>query len=207
MNLLLIDNAPRDPAFNQPLIAAMSALADYTVIAGDQLAPDGSAVRGFDAVVVSGVPRHYAFETIEPVRESLAWLHEINVPVVGICLGHQAIGTLFGAELIRDTEAELGERIASVVQADPIFDGLPAQFPIEALHRASITVPEDFRLLASTAECRNQMMRHVDRPIYSMQFHPELSEMGRKLLANFVRIAAAEKAARNLRSNEEPSVA
>lgn len=197
MKILAVNNAePVDAAFNQPLIDAVSSMSNLDVIFGAELPViQEDIATTYDAVIVSGVPRHYAFETIDPLRERLEWLRDIDMPTLGICLGHQAIGTLFGAELIRDREAELGKCTVSVHADDPIFAGLERTFVIDALHRASISVPEDFVLLASTSECQNQIMRHTDRPIYGMQFHPELSATGIRLLKNFVQLASERKVA------------
>jgi len=80
------------------------------------------------------------------------------------------------------------------VQRDPLFRGLPRQFMAREIHRHEVKVlPKDFVLLASTPAVRVQAYRHVSRPIYGTQFHPEAYiesyPAGKTLLHNFFRIA------------------
>jgi GMP synthase-like glutamine amidotransferase len=83
------------------------------------------------------------------------------------------------------------------VADDPIFDGLPEVMHLRCSHYCEVkSLPPGFRLLASSAHCRIEMMRHGERPIYGTQFHPEAFAApwfdGQRLLANFARIVATK---------------
>ena len=104
--------------------------------------------------------------------------------VLGICAGHQLMGKLFGADLIRDQEAEDGLMSVQITQADPIFEGHEKELTAEQQHNDSITLPEDFDLIATSSKCRVQAMRHKERPLYSVQWHPEKSNP--EIISNFI---------------------
>ena len=138
-----------------------------------------------NGIIISGVPLHYAFETVDKRQAHIRWLADTTIPVLGVCLGHQSIGSFFGVHIIRDREAEKGLRSMQILRDDPIFQNMSDGFAAITLHRASIPVPDDFVSLARSEQCANQIMRHRQRPIYGMQFHPELSPASEKLIGNF----------------------
>jgi GMP synthase (glutamine-hydrolysing) len=81
-----------------------------------------------------------------------------------------------------------------IVQADPLFDGLPDPFIVRESHTCEVkTLPPGFDLLATNDNCRVQAMKHRDRPLYGTQFHPEAWQEeyphGREIVRNFFRIA------------------
>lgn len=189
MKILIIDNAEsEDGSFNVPLTEVVGRLCDYETVHYKDVHLDDSV----GGVILSGVPLHYPFEAVDQRQPYLAWLRETAVPVLGICLGHQSIGMLHGAPVMRDLETEDDLITVRIVQDDPLFSGLWPTFRVRAMHRTSIPVPEGFTLLASSKRCVNQIMKHTQKNIYGMQFHPELSPDGETLLRNFVAIARAK---------------
>ena len=104
--------------------------------------------------------------------------------MLGICAGHHITGRLYGAEVIRDKEKEVGDLLVYIDRRDPVFESYSDKFLATQNHHDSITLPEDFVLLAHTTKCRNSMMKHKDKPLYTMQFHPEI--LNRKLIENFI---------------------
>ena len=114
------------------------------------------------------------------------WILQYTKPVLGICAGHHIIGRLFGSDIIRNREAEVGDCFVIADKTDYLFDGMEKRFIVKQNHKDSITLPEDFSLLAHSASCRVQVMKHMIRPIYSTQFHAELSN--RPLIENFIAI-------------------
>lgn len=185
MAILIVNNAePEDAAFNQPLIEMVSRLSDYKVVEYRNVVLDDTV----DGIILSGVPLHYEFNVVDERQPHLTWLKDITVPVLGICLGHQSIGVHYGQSILQDVEAEDDIVDLQVLRNDPLLQNVRGRMPVRAMHRASILVPEEFVLLARSEGCVNQIMKHRDKPIYGMQFHPELSEQSELLLANFVAI-------------------
>lgn len=118
-----------------------------------------------------------------------------KVPVLGVCLGHQCIGTAFGADVGR---AEVGPKHGKVTEVRHddagVFQGLPSPFAATRYHSLAIfedSLPDDLEATAWAEDGTVMGVRHKHLPIEGVQFHPEsiLCEEGDRLLANFLRIA------------------
>ena len=115
-----------------------------------------------------------------------------EIPLLGVCLGHQAICTAFGADVTYARELMHGRQ--SVAQLDrntPLFDGLPEEIPVVRYHSLAAdaqTIPECLKITAVTADGEVMAVQHEAFPIYGVQFHPEsiLTPDGRKILENFL---------------------
>ncbi|WP_018479954.1 anthranilate synthase component II [Pontibacter roseus] len=117
--------------------------------------------------------------------------HE-RVPMLGICLGHQALGEFFGATLAKGIKPMHGKISEISCEPDPIFKGLPAQMPVVRYHSLVLQhIPDCIVPLAYTAERELMAFRHRDLPLYALQFHPEaaLTTYGLDMLRNWVSIA------------------
>jgi GMP synthase (glutamine-hydrolysing) len=185
MKILIVNNAePADSEFNKPLIEYVSRLSPCDVVNYRNVEID----NGIDGVILSGVPLHYDFNSVEQRQPYMQWIHGTDIPVLGICLGHQSIGKLFGATIVENKEAENGIRTMHITKDDPILRALPKNFQATTLHRASISLPDAFVLLANSGGCANEIMRHTRKRIYGLQFHPELSSSTEAILKNFIDI-------------------
>ena len=122
---------------------------------------------------------------------------EKNIPLLGVCLGHQTIGQVFGGKVVRAPEPMHGKMSAIHHEGQSVFRGLPN--PIQATRYHSLTVedaPED--VLAVTARTQDGVvmgLAHRTKPIHGVQFHPEsiASEHGHDLLRNFLDLAGGTK--------------
>ncbi|HSX28848.1 MAG TPA: hypothetical protein VLF60_05360 [Candidatus Saccharimonadales bacterium] len=188
MKIVLVSNVePEDESFNEPLLKSLTPLAEVETIHYAHVPPVAELEARFDGIVTSGTPLSYPLDDIDTRVAHIQWMRDITIPVLGICLGHQNIGRLFGSQLFLGEEAEEGLRALHIVQDDPLFKGVQSGEKVVEHHRASVNVPDGFVLLASTATCRNQTMKHATKPLYSVQFHPELSEAtGPQIFKNFV---------------------
>jgi anthranilate synthase component 2 len=123
-----------------------------------------------------------------------------DVPILGVCLGHQAIGQVFGGRVVRAPQPMHGKTSRIRHAGEGVFAGLAD--PLVATRYHSLIVDRDSLpdVLAITAESEDGLimgLRHRERPVHGVQFHPEsiASVGGRELLANFLRLAAAESLA------------
>jgi para-aminobenzoate synthetase component II len=114
-----------------------------------------------------------------------------QVPILGVCLGHQSIGQAFGGEVVRAGRLMHGK--TSPIQHDgrTIFAGLPSPFEATRYHSLLVrreTLPGCLTVSAETAEGEIMGLRHKDLPVEGVQFHPEsvLTTHGKELLRNFV---------------------
>ncbi|MGE4314293.1 MAG: aminodeoxychorismate/anthranilate synthase component II [Pseudobdellovibrionaceae bacterium] len=112
-----------------------------------------------------------------------------SLPILGICLGHQAIGEVFGGATIRATSPMHGRSSHIRYEEDPLFIGLPQNFSAGRYHSLIVDLPKDTPLipLATSEDGVLMAMKHVSHPTYGIQFHPEsiLTPHGPRLLANF----------------------
>jgi GMP synthase (glutamine-hydrolysing) len=143
----------------------------------------------YDGIMVSGSPR--GNDIVDHHLPFFQWIKDCRVPILGICAGHHIVGKLYGSGLLRSVEKEVGDNVLFIRRDDPIFKGCPGQFLVRQNHHDSITLPEDFILLANSQGCRVAMMKHPARPIYTMQFHPEF--MNKEILLNFIDIVRTHK--------------
>lgn len=116
-----------------------------------------------------------------------------KIPILGVCLGHQAIGAAFGGRIVRAKEIMHGKTSVITHTGTDIFMDLPSPFTVIRYHSLAIereTIPECLVITAQTADGEIMGVRHKTLPIYGVQFHPEsiLSEHGHALLRNFLRL-------------------
>lgn len=180
--ILVIDNYD---SFVFNLVQYLAQLdADVTVARNDQIEAD--AVASFDGVLLSpgpGTPQD-AGVCIEIARTS-------TVPVLGVCLGHQAIATAFGASVGRAPELLHGKTSPVFHDSTGVLSGLPSPFIATRYHSLAVdpsTIPDELVVTGRTESGVIMSMRHRTRPIEGVQFHPEsvLTEGGHALLANWL---------------------
>ncbi|MES4890663.1 aminodeoxychorismate synthase component I [Streptomyces sp. NPDC096012] len=160
-------------------------------------AADWSSLRfdEFDAIVISPGPGR-------PDRDrdfgiSARAIMDSGLPVLGVCLGHQGITHLFGGSVGLAAEPMHGRISAVHHNGADLFAGLPSPFDVVRYHSlAAVSLPEELEAVAWTEDGVVMGVRHVSRPIWGVQFHPESisSEYGRELLDNFRRLALAHAA-------------
>jgi len=105
----------------------------------------------------------------------IARVSSIGLPILGICFGHQLIAKAYGAEVVR-RERKTG--FADIIKLinNPIFASLPGSWRSPVYHQDRVEeLPEDFELIATSDYCEIQAMAHKELPIWTVQFHPEIS--------------------------------
>jgi anthranilate synthase component II len=117
-----------------------------------------------------------------------------RIPLLGVCLGHQAIGQAYGGRVIRAPKLMHGKISTIFNSGEGIFRGLPAEFMATRYHSLLVeekTLPPELRITASTSDGLIMAMQHQSQPVFGVQFHPEsiASACGHALLANFLSIA------------------
>ncbi|MDA7613938.1 aminodeoxychorismate/anthranilate synthase component II [Verrucomicrobiales bacterium] len=114
-----------------------------------------------------------------------------TIPILGVCLGHQCIGQVFGGDVIRAERLMHGKTSPILHKGQSIFAGLPDSFEATRYHSLIVkreTFPEVLKITAETAENEIMGLQHREYPIHGLQFHPEsiLTENGKQLLQNFL---------------------
>ena len=121
-----------------------------------------------------------------------------DLPIVGVCLGHQAIGQAFGGEVVRASQLMHGKTSPIHHTDKGVFKGLPEPFTATRYHSLSVkrdTMPAELEVTAWTDDGEVMGVQHVSRPIFGVQFHPEsiATEGGHALLSNFLDLAGARR--------------
>jgi len=141
----------------------------------------------FDEVkgaILTGSPQ--GDDIVEHHLPYFQWIKEFQKPILGICAGHHITGFMYGANLLRSEEPESGDFEVEIVKPDPLFEGCKNIFSVKQMHNDSVNLPDNFELLATSQTCRNQLMKHKKKPIYTCQFHPEF--YNKQLISNFIKL-------------------
>jgi para-aminobenzoate synthetase component 2 len=112
-----------------------------------------------------------------------------SIPILGVCLGHQAIGEVFGGKIVRAPTLMHGKTSPILHDGRTLFRGLPQEFPATRYHSLMVTeIPSCLEVSAHTKEGVVMGLRHREFPTEGIQFHPEsiMTEVGKQILANFV---------------------
>ena len=121
-----------------------------------------------------------------------------DMPIFGVCLGHQAMGQAFGGEVVRAKSLMHGKTSPIEHEGESVFRGLPSPFTATRYHSLAVrreTLPEVLKVTAWTADGEIMGLAHASRPIHGVQFHPEsiATEHGHDMLANFLDLANVKR--------------
>ena len=128
-----------------------------------------------------------------------------TIPMLGVCLGHQAMGQLYGGVVKRAPTPMHGKMSTITVSSKGLFKGLPPRFEVTRYHSLLVeraTLPPDLEITAETDDGLIMAMQHKKHPVHGVQFHPEsiASEHGHAILANFLELAGLEPKRSNIKA-------
>lgn len=162
--------------------------ADVDVRRADAVSPDDVAASPPDALVISPGPG-----TPQRAGNSIALVRSLSgtVPILGVCLGHQAIGAAFGGRVVRAPAVVHGKTSRVAHDGDALFAGVPSPFVATRYHSLVVderTLPPVLRVTARSVDGLLMAFRHESHRTFGVQFHPEsvLTRHGPRLLANFL---------------------
>jgi anthranilate synthase component 2 len=186
MKILMVDNYD---SFTYNIVQYFGELgAAVTVVRNDEVSLADIAAHAPTHLVISPGPCSPAEAGI-----SVAAIQHFagKRPILGVCLGHQAIGAAFGGKIIRAQQLMHGKTSVISTTQQGVFAGLPAQFTVNRYHSLAIeriSCPAELELTAWTDDGEIMGVRHKTLPIQGVQFHPEsiLTEHGHAMLKNFL---------------------
>lgn len=185
--LLILDNYD---SFTYNVFQLLSELgAEVEVIRNDQTTVEDIRAKKYDAIVLSpgpGIPSDAGI-TEQVIRELGG-----EVPILGICLGHQAIGEVFGGKVVRAGEIVHGKTSPLRHNGKGLYEGIPQNVPIGRYHSLIIdraTLPDCLEVTSDLADGTIMGVRHKAKNIEGIQFHPEsiLTPDGKKMMENFLK--------------------
>lgn len=194
--LLVIDNYD---SFTYNLVQYFGELGEtLEVHRNDALTVDQVGEMAPDAIVVSPGPcsPREAGISVDVIRR-----YGGEIPLLGVCLGHQAIGEAYGGVVTRADRVMHGKMSRLVHDGTGLFAGIPSPFGVMRYHSLiveRVTLPTELQITAVADDDANEIhaLRHRTHPVWGVQFHPEsiLTEHGRDLLTNFLDMSRAFRA-------------
>ncbi|MBO9555863.1 aminodeoxychorismate/anthranilate synthase component II [Cellulomonas sp.] len=191
--ILVIDNYD---SFVYTIVGYLNQLGAETVVVRNDAVPPLSERGEFDGVLVSpgpGTPAE-AGESIQVIRDCAA----TGTPMLGVCLGHQALGEVYGGTVTHAPELMHGKTSQIEHDGEGVLADLPSPFTATRYHSLAVvdgTVSDELEVTA-TAHGIIMGLQHRTLPLHGVQFHPEsvLTEGGHRLLANWLRICGDDEA-------------
>ena len=191
--LLVIDNYD---SFTYNLVQYFGELGEQLEVhRNDALTAEQVGEMAPDAIVVSPGPcsPREAGISVDVIRR-----YGAHIPLLGVCLGHQAIGEAYGGEVVRASRVMHGKMSRLEHDGTGLFADIPSPFGVMRYHSLVVkreTLPAclDVTAVATDDSTEIHALRHRDHPVWGVQFHPEsiLTEHGRTILVNFLRMARA----------------
>lgn len=189
MNVLVIDNYD---SFTYNLVQYLGELgAPSVVVRNDEVTTGDVRALKPECIVISpgpGTPKDAGISA-DAIRELGSM-----VPILGVCLGHQTIGAVYGGQVVRASRLMHGKTSRISHFGGPLFQGLPSPFVATRYHSLVVEregLPAELEVTAEAEDGTIMGLRHRRNPVFGVQFHPEsiLTEGGKKLLANFLGLA------------------
>jgi anthranilate synthase/aminodeoxychorismate synthase-like glutamine amidotransferase len=189
--ILVIDNYD---SFTYNLVQYLGELgADVVVRRNDAVSVEEIGELAPSAIVLSPGPctPKEAGVTVEAIRR---W--GSSIPILGVCLGHQAIGEAYGGEVVRAERVMHGKTSQVCHDGTGIFAGLPSPMEVMRYHSLIVereSIPESLEITAVSQDDPSEVhaVKHREHPVYGVQFHPEsvMTPQGKALLSNFLELA------------------
>lgn len=187
--IAIIDNYD---SFTYNLVQYLGELgAEVCVFRNDAISPDDLEALEPSHIVISPGPGDPSDAGVS--KEVISRLGSRR-PILGVCLGHQCVGEVFGGRVERAQKLMHGKTSAVYHYGDTLFTGVPSPFEATRYHSLIVTepLPEELEITAFTTANEVMGVRHRDYPVYGVQFHPEsiLTQYGKQILSNFLEIHA-----------------
>jgi anthranilate synthase component II len=194
--ILLIDNYD---SFTFNLFHYLGGLgADVAVHRNDKITVNDVLAADPEAIVLSPGPRtpNDAGICLDLIKQAAP-----TIPIFGVCLGHQAIGQVFGGNVVRAPVPMHGKLSEMKHKGQSVFRGINGPFKATRYHSLVVdrkNIPQELSVTAETEDGLVMGLAHTKLPVHGVQFHPEsiASEHGHQLLANFLDLARVERCAR-----------
>ncbi len=185
--ILLIDNYDSFAYNLYQLIGSIDN--DIQVVRNDGITVDEIKTLAPECIIISPGPGRPSEAGI--IEEVILRYYQ-TIPILGVCLGHQAIIEAFGGDIVYAKKVMHGKASLIETVADPLFAGMPRQSRVARYHSLAgqkETLPACLKILAESEDGEIMAIRHRQYPVYGLQFHPEsiLSEYGMTILKNFIR--------------------
>lgn len=176
--------------YNHLIVRCLNELGVESELIPMYIAYEDLEKMGIDGLAMGGGPQRIDFE-IKKFENLSNNIKQLKVPILGICVTHQLLAMVFGGMAGPAKLPEYGPVEVYVDDEDQILKGFGESFiALETHNDEVIKLPENFKNLAHSEKCKVQVMRHISKPIFGTQFHPEVTqtENGNLIFKNFIEI-------------------
>ena len=187
MKILVVINHGQ---YNHRIYRALHYLKIPSELVSNSLSPQQIKEKDPLGIILGGGP------TLERIGNCDKYIKDLDYPVLGICLGHQLIAKVYGGEVKAAGVESYAKIEIKIEDEDDIFKGLGENMSVWASHKDEVSkLPPDFKRLASSSICDIEAMAHEEKPLYGIQFHPEVhhTENGSKIFENFYQVCKEYK--------------
>lgn len=182
MTILVINNKGQ---YNHRIARSLQYLKIPSKLVSNTLSIEEVEAENPIGLILGGGP------SIESAGLSEEYIRHIDIPILGICLGHQLIAKAYGGEVTTsDTESYAQVKI-DIKNDENLFEGLAPEIDVWSSHKDEVkTIPDEFEILASSNLCDVESFKHKDKDVYGIQFHPEVhhTPKGEVIFNNFYKI-------------------
>jgi len=170
MTILIIDNDSK----HIPKIKKNVESNGFTCQIVNYLDCKGVKLENIRGIILSG-STHNPYRLLQSLELFLQQAIQKNIPILGICGGHQVLALMYGVELQKYDKKLIGNYKVNIIKENPLFKNLPKNPEFFESHIHHVSLPKNFELLANSSTSENEAMKMKGKPVYSTQFHPELS--------------------------------
>ncbi len=168
---------------------------DVIVVRNDALTLDDIDAMNLEGIIISPGPKR---PEDAGISEDIVRKYSGKIPILGICLGHQVIGHVFGGNVIKGKEPVHGKVHPVVHDGEGLFSNIPSPFEVTRYHSLALdeaSIPNCLDVTCRTNDGVIMGIRHNVHPTYGVQFHPEaaLTQYGHDLIRNFIRISREDR--------------
>ena len=182
MSIVIINNFGQ---YNHRISRTLTYLGIENRLVSNETSLEDIEAMNPEGIILGGGP------SIERIGNCEDIIKNIDVPILGICLGHQIIANVFGGETTSAEIESYAQIDLNIEKQVGIFEGIGDSLKVWASHKDEvITLPDDFEILASSSKCAIESMKHKDKDIYGIQFHPEVQHTprGGEIFENFYKL-------------------
>lgn len=182
MTILVINNKGQ---YNHRIQRSLQYLNIPSELVSNDLSIEEIEAKNPTGLILGGGP------SIEGAGNSENYIKHFDIPILGICLGHQLIAKVYGGEVSTSETESYAQVKININNHENLFEGIDDLMDVWSSHKDEVkTTPEEFEILASSNLCDVESFKHKDRDIYGIQFHPEVhhTPKGSIIFENFYKI-------------------
>lgn len=182
MTILVINNKGQ---YNHRIQRSLQYLKMESELVSNTLSIEELEAKSPTGLILGGGP------SIEGAGNSEEYIKHFDIPILGICLGHQLIAKAYGGEVsTSDTESYAQVKI-NIINDENLFEGLAPEMQVWSSHKDEVkNIPDEFEILANSNLCDIESFKHKSKDVYGIQFHPEVhhTPKGSQIFKNFYKI-------------------